>query len=195
MRLVLLAFAALTACDSSSDADMDDSGTSGTETTEDNDTTPDTRGETDGTQTQVDASSAEQWVYFDLETLSVISPATPTDSDDWDLAFRQFTIITNGGVNGTGGVEVAAFEGLYNDFGGYGDAIPPHGWASDSADAGMFDDWYDYDHVSHIVSPADMLYFVSTVEGSTYEVRILDYYDDNDVPHSITLETALRGEG
>ncbi len=65
----------------------------------------------DGAATQVlNARSPDQWVYFDLETFSVVIPQNPQNDTVWDVAFQRFKIKINGGVNGSGGVEVAGIK-------------------------------------------------------------------------------------
>ncbi len=65
----------------------------------------------DGAAVQVlDARNNEHWVYFDLDSYSVVFPQTPENDGTWDIAFRRFTIKTNGGVSGIGEVGVAAMH-------------------------------------------------------------------------------------
>jgi hypothetical protein len=197
MRLFLFGLLTLAACDSDTtdtDIDTDTSAdtSADTDTTADTDIDTDTLGETDGVQSSIDASSSAQWVYYDLETLSVTTPSDPTDSTEWDLAFQQFSVIVNGGVNGTGGVQALVLDGQHGDFGSNGDDVPQTGWTTDETDATVFNGWYNYDGATHVISPADKLFYIQTVEGATFELRIVDYYDADENPHLYTLETALR---
>ena len=65
----------------------------------------------DGAAVQVlDARADDDWVYFDLDTFSVVFPDNPDDDDRWDLAFQRFKIKVNGGISGTGGVAVTALH-------------------------------------------------------------------------------------
>ena len=50
----------------------------------------------------VDASNYNDWVYFSLETLTVINVSNPASSLDWDLAFQRKHIKTNSGLSGIG---------------------------------------------------------------------------------------------
>src|SRR5688572_30371109 len=59
----------------------------------------------------IDATSMDVWIYFDLESQEIVTPANPDDSTEWDLAFQRFKVKANGGASGTGGVEVAEVEG------------------------------------------------------------------------------------
>lgn len=56
----------------------------------------------------LDATDDTQWVYYDLDTASVIYPTDSGSNNQWDIAFKRFKIKINGGYSGTGGVEVSA---------------------------------------------------------------------------------------
>ena len=111
-----------------------------------------------------------------------MTPEDPTDSDSWDLAFQRYTIAVNGGISGTGNVEVLPLWEVYDEFESVID-IPEEGWVTDMEDADddglpeyAFKDWFDYDLSTHILSPADVVYLVHTVEENTFRVRVIDYY-------------------
>ena len=61
-------------------------------------------------QRVLNATSNESWVYFDLDTASVIYPENPQADSDWDIAFQRFKIKLNGGVSGPAGVAVSALH-------------------------------------------------------------------------------------
>ncbi|HEX5580261.1 MAG TPA: HmuY family protein [Gemmatimonadaceae bacterium] len=50
----------------------------------------------------VDASKG--WAYLSLESGTVVTPADPLRSDEWDLAFNATNVRLNGGEGGPGGV-------------------------------------------------------------------------------------------
>jgi len=141
----------------------------------------------DGTTTTiVNSSSYEDWIYLDLSTKEEKTPNNPMASQGWDLAFQRFDITLNGGVSGSGGVEVLAIQGA--DF----DALtvaPATGYASDLADGtdegndpdlffqSQSGNWYDYNSETHVLTPKDKTYVVHSVEGDYYKFRILGYYD------------------
>src|SRR5262245_40843635 len=63
----------------------------------------------DGAAVQVvDATSADDWVYVDLDTFSLVTPSDPLDDARWDIALRRFAVKLNGGTSGAGDVSVAA---------------------------------------------------------------------------------------
>lgn len=138
------------------------------------------------TTTRVDANEANVWVYIDLETASEVVPINPGSNAEWDLAFQRFKIKSNGGVSGSGGVEVAVLPDA--DFDGMSEA-PASGYVTDRADSDDEDEdpdtafltgdgWYTYNPVDHTLSPRDIVYIVRTVEGGYFKLQMLDYYDD-----------------
>ena len=52
----------------------------------------------------VDASSPVGFVYLSLAQGTELSPTDPTNSTDWHVALRRFTVRLNGGVSGPGSV-------------------------------------------------------------------------------------------
>lgn len=179
------------------DAPDDDTGsTTETDTDTDSDTDTDTDVDLTVTETTVDATSYDTWVYLDLDTLSVVEPADPSDSTEWDLGFMRSTVKVNGGVSGTGGVQVAPFAGYYDAFDTSTQA-PPHGWITDEPDADgdgvpeyAMGGWYDYDSATHTLSPADVLYFVHGTGGGYFRLRFLDYYDDQGTSGVVRFESS-----
>ena len=132
--------------------------------------------------TTVNASSEEEWVYFDFENCGIVDEAT--SGDDWDLAFKRFNPKINGGVSGSGGVEVAILD-ANPDFDAIADA--PGGAyrvdVEDEDDDGVpeyaMKGWYDYDFSTHILTPADVVYVLKTTDGAYIKIRFDDYYDDD----------------
>ncbi len=158
-------------------------------------------------ETVVDATSETDWRYLDLETGVAVTPTDPHDSDEWDLGFRRYYVITNGGISGTGGgaavrLPDVAFESL--------DEAPESGWIADAADieedndtgpdtafnggVESVNDWYDYDSSSHRLRPRDVIFVVRTVEGHYFKVEVLGYYDGVGTPGMLRFRWA-RIEG
>lgn len=118
---------------------------------------------------EIDASDEDAWIYYAFEVLG------EADSADWDLRFRRYRVLHGEGL------EVAALDGQdYDSL----TAAPPDGYATDVEDpadddgyAGVFDDWYDYDAETHVLTPADRVYVVRG-EGAAWKLQFLSYYDD-----------------
>ncbi len=141
----------------------------------------------------IDASSADDWRFFDFSRGSVVDAPGPRD---WDLAFRRFHVIANGGAGfaGTGGVAdlgAAAFDSVR--------ALPTAGYRStvvrsDSTNPGI-GKWYDYGFTSHLLTPRPGTYAVRTADGRYAKFEILSYYCPGARPGCITIRYAYRGDG
>ena len=49
--------------------------------------------------------------------------------------------------------------------------------------------WYNYDYTTHELSPADMLYFVQTVEGDYFRLRFTSYYNGAGTSGFVSFES------
>lgn len=134
-------------------------------------------------EVEIDASADGKWVHFDLESGQVVA----SSSRAWDLAFKRFHVEMNGGVSGTGGVEVALLKDRALD------AVteaPAAGYATDVADGADEDKepdyfmstgetgWWNYEPTNHTLSPRKHVYVVRTAEGALYKLAIVKYYNE-----------------
>ncbi len=136
----------------------------------------------------IDASSMDVWIYYNLETQKVVTPANPADSTEWDLAFQRFKVMSNGGSSGTGGVEVAqVLATACNDL---LDA-PSNGYlidAADGSDEGDVPDYamsfgpssetgpWGYDPMTHQLFDSGSVFVVKSVEGNYFKLDFFEYY-------------------
>ncbi|MCX4241044.1 HmuY family protein [Paraliomyxa miuraensis] len=152
------------------------------------------------TVSTIDATDQEQWIYLDLESREQRDPADPADSDEWDLGLRRFAIAINGGSSGTGGMEAVMLEGTTFDA---VTSIPTEGWVTDAPDGDdenedpdyALDEWYDYDFMTHVLTPKPVVYVVRTVEGNAYKVEIGGYYDEAGTSGVFTVRWAALAPG
>jgi hypothetical protein len=159
-------------------------------------------------ETLVDATSETDWRYLDLETGLAVTPADPHDSDAWDLGFRRYYLITNGGVSGSGGgAAVRLLDVAFDDL----TEAPETGWVADAADieedndtgpdtafnggVESVNDWYDYDSEGHRLSPRAVSFVVRSVEGNFFKVELLGYYDGVGTPGMVRFRWARIGGG
>jgi HmuY protein len=141
----------------------------------------------------VDAASSDGWTYFDFSRGGVVSNEDPAG---WDLAFRRFHVIANGGGTFTGRGEIAdmgriAFDSVTE--------APDSGWTPtetrrDTSNAAIAH-WYRYSWISHILSPNDHVYVVRTADGRYAKFRILSYYCPGAQPGCVTIEYVYQGSG
>lgn len=143
---------------------------------------------------QLDLTSGE-WVYFSFEN-GVVTPPTPDDSAEWDIAFQRYNVKTNGGTSGTGNAASADLGDLSLET---TERATVNGWTEDGSieDArtgekqsmnGVLSGWYDYDFNSHELSSKQRLYAVKDARGEQIAfLNIADYYDDAGVAGYLTL--------
>jgi hypothetical protein len=141
----------------------------------------------------VDATSATEWQFFDFSRGSVVSDPGPLD---WDLAFRRFRIIANGGQGfaGRGGIAdlgPVVFDGMHS--------LPATGYAPtsarrDSTNAAIAH-WYRYGFTSHILKPEPRVYAVRTADGRYAKLEILGYYCPGARPGCLTFRYVYQGSG
>jgi hypothetical protein len=155
------------------------------------------------TSTLIDATNDKIWRYFDLDT----GEGVTEDNAGWDLKLCRFKVLTNGGVTGDGGVEVAAFENA--EFDAF-EAAPREGFEGDREDSvGEQDNqqgdantdpdnafyskdrnWYDYNLNNHTLSPHPWVYFVHTTDGAYFKLAFEGYYDKAGTPGWIKFKWA-----
>ncbi len=135
-----------------------------------------------GQRTVIDATDEEAWVYFDLETGTELEVDDPMTDPDWDLAFKRFHVATNGGISGAAGAEVAVLEAAFDDI----TQVPADGFRVDEPDGDddnddpdyVFADWYDYNFMTHVLTPKALTYVVLTGSGNAFKIAFERYYDD-----------------
>jgi hypothetical protein len=150
-------------------------------------------------QTRVDATSYEEWRRLDLDTALAVDDA---ESPAWDLAFKRFFVVTNGGVSGPGTGAARAVDVAFDAL----EVAPSDGYLVDAPDIEEDDDtgpetafnggpggerdWYDYALATHTLTSRGRTYVVRTSEGAFVKLRILSYYDGAGSPGVLTFEWA-----
>lgn len=151
-------------------------------------------------ETTIDATSMEAWIYFDLESGEIVTPANPDDSTEWDIAFQRFKVKSNGGTSGTGGVEVAMIEGVAcNDL----LEAPAAGYRVDEPDGEDVEEIPDYaisfgpssetgpwayDATTHQLFDSETVWVVKTVEDGYFKLHFVEYYGPGGTPGMPTFE-------
>ena len=139
----------------------------------------------------LDTSDPDRWVRFDFARGGV-APA----GEGWDIAFRRFNVLVNGGGPFPGDAAVIAVDDAgFDEVRG----APREGWVQagtgrDSANPAIAR-WYDYGFVSHRLTPRPLVYVIRTREGRFAKLRFLSYYCPGAVPGCITFEYAYQGDG
>lgn len=127
-----------------------------------------------------------EFQYYSLATASGVTPADPSDSDEYDLAMLFANINLNGGSNGMGGVEL-----VYFDDDGYDDLAqaPAGGYITDEGNVdanrafnqgatdGQNGGWYNYsgspDHLFTLA--ADRYYVIHGANGLYYKLKLTNF--------------------
>lgn len=138
------------------------------------------------TQKQFDTTSAEAWVYVDLESGEARPSAGVPDWAAWDLKLQRFKVALNGGASGAGSVQVAVLT--KTDFATVTRA-PREPYVTDVVD-GMDSDldpdtvlshgdngWYDYNTMTHALSPRPTVYVLRSNEGAYFKLAVDSYYN------------------
>jgi len=141
----------------------------------------------------VDASSPDRWRYFDFSRGSVVEAPGPLE---WDLAFRRFHVVANGGEGFPGGGGIRDLGSVPFDSVA---VVPADGYEETRAARDTVhpatEDWYDYSFTSHILRPKDRVFAVRTADGRYAKLSILGYYCPGARPGCLAFRYVYQGDG
>jgi hypothetical protein len=115
---------------------------------------------------------------------------------DWDLAFRRYQILANGGPQyaGRGGIAdlgTVAFDEV--------DAVPATGYQPNERTPDPRNPaiayWYRYGFFSHVLSPKPHVWAVRTADGRYAKIELLSYYCARGEPGCLTFRYVYQGDG
>jgi len=143
-------------------------------------------------QFSIDARNPKKWIYFNLSEKRIVHPRF-VSSTNWDLAFKRYHVIANGGA-----ANLAADGGI-RDLGAIDlthlPKVPQDQYVKDTRtqdgrgiENAAIRHWYLYDYASHILTPMSHVYGVRTPGGRYFAFRILNYYCSNGQSGCVTLE-------
>lgn len=140
-------------------------------------------------------AAPDDWAYVNLRDGASVEIEDAATSLDWDLGTWGTRVRTNGGTSGAGlGGAYAAEDPAMGDAASCVlDAMVPEpgppgaGEFSGSPTLGA---WYDYNPMTHAVTPKDTDWVVCTADGGFARVRITDYADG-----ALTFEWRYAGLG
>jgi hypothetical protein len=145
-------------------------------------------------QFTVDARKPEEWQFFSLEQGTLVS--SPPGPLDWDLAFRRFEVIVNGGDGfaGVGGMldlGDVSFDAV--------EAVPAEGYVvnrvrSDTVNV-VATEWYSYSMLSHLLLPHPRVFAIRTADGLHAKLQFLAYYCPGAQPGCVTFRYAYQPAG
>ena len=133
------------------------------------------------------------FAYFDFSTGSVVQSPDPLG---WDLAFRRFTILANGGPDfaGQGGIldlGITSLDSLTT--------VPTNGYAVNTPGRDVSNEataqWYEYSWTSHVLSPKPKVFAVRTADSRYAVFQILSYYCPAAQAGCTTIRYRYQGAG
>jgi hypothetical protein len=141
----------------------------------------------------VDVSDPEQWRYFSFHVGSVIENP---GAKDWDLAFRRYQIIANGGREFVGGAGIVDLgEVAFADV----KTVPDAGYLATEGGTDprnpAIASWYSYSYFSHVLSPKPHVWAVRTAAGRYAKIELVSYYCPRSQPGCLTFRYVYQGDG
>ena len=145
----------------------------------------------------INASSLEEWAYFDFSTGTIVKEPGQF-SLEWDLGFKRALLISNGGEanpKGMGGVvrvENAEIDSIKE--------APESDYSVDirvnptETENPAFKKWYEYSYMSHILKPKKNVYIIQTADGKYAKMQILKY-SCGQLTGCYTIKYVYQGNG
>jgi hypothetical protein len=141
----------------------------------------------------LDARADDRWAFFDFSRDAAVPEP---DSLGWDLAVRRTRWMVNGGDAFAGRAGALAIESEFDRV----ERAPERGYlattvsAGDSANA-VFEKWYRYDYLSHLLWPRPVTYVIRTADGRYAKLFVVSYYCPGPEPGCVSFRYAYQGDG
>ena len=147
--------------------------------------------------TVINASSQDNWVYFDFSRGEVVDIHDKT-SLEWDLAFRRSKVISNGGATNKFGkaglidLGSLSFDEVVD--------VPLDDYTPDIATRTETENpillkWYRYNYLTHKLSAKPNTYAVKTANSKYVKVKFLDFYCVNKETGCIKMQYVYQRNG
>ena len=144
-----------------------------------------------GTSAQGQPFGTGHFTFFSLKNRAMV-PLTDSATNNWDVAFRGTTILTNAGTSGPG------MGGAYTHVGIFADVISFNADSTIRSDAapvyaiktGSNKGWYVYDGPNNLITPIPgRVLMIRGAEGTLYKLEINNYYKGGLTP--LTTATSV----
>jgi len=131
----------------------------------------------------VDATLGEAWAYVSLRAGALVTVTEPASDGKWDVAISRTRFRTNGGSSGAGmgaaqEASTSELAGLSAVTGAFvADALVSSGQPGSAPVSGnpVLSNWYDYDLITHVVSPRAKVFVVRTADGQLGAFKVVTY--------------------
>jgi len=145
----------------------------------------------------VNASSEDQWTYFDFSRGTAVQIHDPS-SLEWDLAFRRGKVISNGGATNKFGkagfvdLKVTKFDSVSE--------VPLEEYVQDvttktETENPVLLSWYKYNYFTHKLTPKQNVYAVRTADNKYAKVQFLSFYCENKETGCIQMQYVYQDNG
>ena len=137
-----------------------------------------------GTSAQGQPVGTGHFTFFSLKNRAIV-PLADSATNNWDIAFRGTTILTNAGTSGPG------MGGAYVHVGIFADVIAFNADSTIRTDAapvyaiktGSNKGWYVYDGPNNLITPIPgRVLMIRSADGSQYKLEINNYYKGGVTP-------------
>ncbi len=146
-----------------------------------------------GTSAQGQPFGTGHFTFFSLKNRAIV-PLADSATNNWDVAFRGTTILTNAGTSGPG------MGGAYTHVGIFADVISFNADSTIRSDAapvyaiktGSNKGWYVYDGPNNLITPIPgRVLMIRGAEGTLYKLEINNYYKGGLTPLT-TATSAIK---
>jgi hypothetical protein len=144
-----------------------------------------------GTSAQGQPFGTGHFTFFSLKNRAMV-PLTDSVTNNWDVAFRGTTILTNAGTSGPG------MGGAYTHVGIFADVISFDADSTIRTDAapvyaiktGSNKGWYVYDGPNNLITPIPgRVLMIRGADGTLYKLEINNYYKGGVTPLTTATST------
>jgi hypothetical protein len=141
----------------------------------------------------VDATDPGRWQHFSFRLGTAVGEHEPTG---WDLAFRRYQVIANGGkgFRGNGGIRdlgAARFDEVRTL---PADGYEPNQGAEEPRNPAI-SSWYSYGFFSHLLTPKPHVWAIRTADGRYAKLEMVGYYCPGGDPGCVTFRYVFQGDG
>ncbi|KMP12197.1 hypothetical protein UZ36_01620 [Candidatus Nitromaritima sp. SCGC AAA799-C22] len=145
----------------------------------------------------INASSEDNWVYFDFSRGEVVKIHDPT-SLEWDLAFRRSKVISNGGATNKFG-KAGLIDMGSMDFDMIAE-VPLNNYVQDIATRTETENpillkWYRYNYLTHKLTPKPNTYAIRTADSKFAKIKFLNFYCANKETGCIQMQYVFQESG